>query len=567
MTFATQLRTDAEPRRRVRAAAPSVAKPPVQPGSDGATVRRMRSRCACGGGCPRCQAPSGLAVGAADDAVEREADSAAERVLRMPAGAGPAPAAAMQPGSGFATPGTFVEAPQVRRRGDGAPASRPAGGAAAPASVASALRSPGRPLDAGSRAFFEPRFGHDFSSVRVHADESAQRSAQDLSARAYTFGDDIVFAAGEFAPATTEGRRLLAHELAHVVQQSAAAPAGIVRRWTIEACEPSQTLYAEEAVQWAIDDLSRVLKMVADPTNDSAWRDALWLAFRDDSDATAELVKTNLAVMRQSLPSATLICMTGCKPDVYAKGDSDARLIYMCMPAFVEKLQTRQQGRTLIHEAAHAFLNLDDTGYFNIASCEETPRMDKAAEPKDSGTAGDNPKDRRNNADSYGCLTYFLLEMKHEKPPEDALVAPGSRNLPNRAAYYRGQKLTIDPSAGTILHAKAQRPGGELFRLFGVPRNSGFRFRWSLAGQGSDGKVHLYSPTSQDGELTGAFDPEHTVVFVPAAVRANLVAYGISRVTLTCEVELYRPLDDEPPITATGIELTVDAGAPSIEKP
>jgi hypothetical protein len=81
-------------------------------------------------------------------------------------------------------------------------------------------RSPGQPLDAATRDFFEPRFGHDFSAVRVHADASAARSARDLNAYAYTVGHDIVFAEGRFAPRTPEGRRLIAHELAHVVQQA-----------------------------------------------------------------------------------------------------------------------------------------------------------------------------------------------------------------------------------------------------------------------------------------------------------------------------------------------------------
>src|SRR5271165_6780790 len=75
-------------------------------------------------------------------------------------------------------------------------------------------------MDASTRAYFEPRFGHDFSRVRVHVGAAAERSALDVNAQAYTVGDDIVFGAGRFAPGTLEGRRLLAHELTHVVQQS-----------------------------------------------------------------------------------------------------------------------------------------------------------------------------------------------------------------------------------------------------------------------------------------------------------------------------------------------------------
>jgi len=82
----------------------------------------------------------------------------------------------------------------------------------------------GRPLDPDLQRFFQTRFGHDFSGVRIHSDPRASRSARALDARAYTVGNHIVFGAGEYQPATAEGRRLLTHELAHVVQQT--APAG-----------------------------------------------------------------------------------------------------------------------------------------------------------------------------------------------------------------------------------------------------------------------------------------------------------------------------------------------------
>jgi hypothetical protein len=88
-----------------------------------------------------------------------------------------------------------------------------------PPSVEEVLRSPGQPLDSTTRAFMEPRFGHDFSSVRVHRDERAANAAALIDARAFTAGRDIVFGAGEYAPDTQIGRMLLAHELAHVTQQ------------------------------------------------------------------------------------------------------------------------------------------------------------------------------------------------------------------------------------------------------------------------------------------------------------------------------------------------------------
>ena len=92
--------------------------------------------------------------------------------------------------------------------------------AAVPASVQEVLRSPGRPLDADTRAFMEPRFGQDFSAVQVHTDARAEESARSVNALAYTVGNQIVFGSGQYRPQTDTGRHLMAHELTHVVQQA-----------------------------------------------------------------------------------------------------------------------------------------------------------------------------------------------------------------------------------------------------------------------------------------------------------------------------------------------------------
>jgi hypothetical protein len=93
----------------------------------------------------------------------------------------------------------------------------------APPIVHEALRSSGQPLDAQTRAFMEGRFGHDFARVRVHTDERAAESARAVDALAYTVGRDVVFDAGRYAPQTRAGQHLLAHELAHVMQQAPAS--------------------------------------------------------------------------------------------------------------------------------------------------------------------------------------------------------------------------------------------------------------------------------------------------------------------------------------------------------
>jgi hypothetical protein len=108
-----------------------------------------------------------------------------------------------------------------------------------PPVVHEVLRSRGEPLDAATRAFMSARFGHDFSRVRTHTDARAADSARAVGARAYAVGQHAVFAAGSYAPHTKSGRRLLAHELAHVVQQEGASAGGVPAlaglRWEPEA--------------------------------------------------------------------------------------------------------------------------------------------------------------------------------------------------------------------------------------------------------------------------------------------------------------------------------------------
>ncbi len=91
-----------------------------------------------------------------------------------------------------------------------------------PPIVHAVLSSPGQPLDTGTRALMETRFRHDFSQVRVHTDAKAAESAQAVNALAYTVGQDVVFGAGRYTPGKFVGKRLLAHELTHVVQQEGA---------------------------------------------------------------------------------------------------------------------------------------------------------------------------------------------------------------------------------------------------------------------------------------------------------------------------------------------------------
>jgi hypothetical protein len=185
------------------------------------------------------------ATGPADDPLEHEADRAADQVMRMPdaqLSISVAPlqisrkCAACEEHEEHKCESCAEEAKGEQRR----LRMKPTGSAGpapdeAPPIVEEVLREPGQPLDAATRTFFELRFGRDFSGVRVHTDENAAESAQAVGARAYTLGTHIAFAASNFAPSTDHGRRLVAHELAHVVQQQGGramtVQRDIDRRW------------------------------------------------------------------------------------------------------------------------------------------------------------------------------------------------------------------------------------------------------------------------------------------------------------------------------------------------
>jgi len=111
---------------------------------------------------------------------------------------------------------------------------------AVPASVDQALASPGRPLEPTTRQDMEQRFGHDFSQVRVHTDANAAESARAVNALAYAVGHHVAFGTGRYSPQTEAGSRLLAHELAHVVQQRRGPAAVHAQRAVSEPGDPAE---------------------------------------------------------------------------------------------------------------------------------------------------------------------------------------------------------------------------------------------------------------------------------------------------------------------------------------
>lgn len=173
-----------------------------------------------------------LIIGSASDPLEREADAVADRVMQMDRLAAAPPAPPVPSGGAGTATGKAMGKVLCSTVGPTSSA------IAAPPIVQEVLHSSGLPLDQTARQFMEPRFGHDFSRVRIFTDAKAAESAKQIGARAYTVGNNVVFGQGHYAPDTSAGRRLLAHELSHTLQQAQSGELRLQRAETDDS--PSQ---------------------------------------------------------------------------------------------------------------------------------------------------------------------------------------------------------------------------------------------------------------------------------------------------------------------------------------
>ena len=157
-----------------------------------------------------------LTLNTPGDRYEQEADRVSEQVMRMPK-------PQLQRACSCGGEGSKWRTKQAGQKHGGLQTKRVESGdfgeTSAPSNVDEVSGSSGRSLDAATRAFMEPRFGYDFSKVRIHTNDGAAESAQAVNALAYTVGNNIFFRVGQYAPSSSDGQELLAHELAHVVQQ------------------------------------------------------------------------------------------------------------------------------------------------------------------------------------------------------------------------------------------------------------------------------------------------------------------------------------------------------------
>jgi hypothetical protein len=316
--------------------------------------------------------PTRLQLGANGDPAEREADTVANRVA-----------------AGMPKVDIGRSAPSIRRR----PAA--AGASASPTSaVEQVLHSSGAPLTPAVRSEMETRIGHDFSAVRVHTDERAQRSAAELNAEAFTVGHDIAFAQGRYAPESSLGRRLLAHELTHVVQQSNTAPVLQAKVVDDDAHLPCRAVPNRSAADLTARENraaefaeQAAVAVRANPVSE-ATRERLWRWFRLDDNNSVDRCR-RIATLGDRLDQlareirqtdCTYRCTATGEPEgLCADGNANAatyvgltRRIDLCS-AFWSRTP-EEQAETLLHEWAHYLFVLRgvgdaQSGGFDNAAC------------------------------------------------------------------------------------------------------------------------------------------------------------------------------------------------------
>lgn len=221
---------------------PVARSPSLSTVSPGSTMLQRKPGCACGGGCPRCQDELGiqtkLKIGEPGDKYEQQTDRVADEVMRMPESlvqrqVEPEEEEMVQRKASFSAINPLV---QLKEDGN------PAHFSGRLESQLAAKSGEGGALPSDARSFMELRFGTDFSHVRVHTDTEANQIAAAIGARAFTLKHDIFFGAEHYQPTTMQTRRLLAHELTHVIQQESSGKRGAIQAdFAIEPTHPIPT--------------------------------------------------------------------------------------------------------------------------------------------------------------------------------------------------------------------------------------------------------------------------------------------------------------------------------------
>lgn len=322
-----------------------------------------------------------LTIGPSNDDYEQEADRVAEQVMRMP------------DSWVKREPNHLDMGIKIRRVTDHGSGGRNIG------PDIQFNQSGGHPLSDSTRKFMEPRFGVSFGHVRLHADKNAHQMASQIHAKAFTYRNRIWLGSGE----SESNKNLMAHELAHVVQQTHNKKFLKIQRFTVDDCSEEHGNELRSAYVNAQVSIPRVVSKILNPSEDERRTFETYFGTTN----SAPYIGLRLYLIRHGLQRATAECET---PDSFMYnhfcGGSLAYVrpvpaffgfgnIHICQPGY-HNLTENQQTATLVHEGAHRYLDADDEAYYTL-NCAETAE-----------TRGLSDRDRWDNADSYGCLVQEL---------------------------------------------------------------------------------------------------------------------------------------------------------------
>lgn len=483
--------------------------------SPGGIISQRHTGCACGGSCPRCQSRGAgeLTITGPNDRYEREADQAAGRILNLSEQSSPERDRADTPVPTAGQSHILIHQhfPQ--------------------------LSNSGSPLTADSQQFYSQALDYDFSQVRVHTGNPAESAASHVRARAFTLGNDVVFNRGEYNPHSHEGKRILAHELTHVVQQNRdpglnqVSP--VLQRTEMFAdCESDQIGGLWTAWGRARDDMQSAILPLSALVRSEHVNNALWIYYRDNSDETA----LNAAEELRNIVSRMDYVYFECEQpgdtgyDMFCEGDEDiygyvfgATLltgegdIHLCMGNW-DDAGIEQRARTIVHELSHYLLATADDAYFTPHDCHETEGSAETA-------------DRHGNADSLACLVHAITRMS-------------AQQVANRVDYYHGNQfvvsqspqgqINLDDDQQIVFRVSLPPRVDDNAILYEVPASPAFGFRWVLM----DSEHNRYELENTFTNESASEYGQHVSVVLTDETRVRLREQGLSRAMLYCRIRL-----------------------------
>lgn len=381
----------------------------------------------------------------------------------------------------------------------------------------------GRKLDDGTRTLMEARLAADFSQVKIHDNARAAALADRLQARAFTVDCDIFFAAGQFIPSVTSGRRLLAHELVHVIQQRQAAPLGgkvsLVRRVTSPRSAQAWDTKGPVAIERALKLVNEAMRVLNDPTNAEMIRSLL------GADTTAKVVAPLLTLLSEQIVQwknnpgrVEYRSPRVCSPEVDAA--NEAGILHLCERFLREYSGTNDdKPLTIVHEAAHSlpgnqlFDVYDHTRLFRHLN--ELPGRRSIANPDSLAglveilvKGGSAATERATRAEALG----------YTAAPEDQVSGAPSRGaqaLIHRAIAWSEAKVDAADTTLNALEALRKDTSG----LDYAPDNARMAFALFWADKALDGKLGV---TIENGSSNTKVSGINFAVDALAPVRATI---------------------------------------------